>query len=191
MAKRNHGPSIRAFIACELPDHVIDEVAAMQTRMKRIGLGVKWVNPEHMHITLAFLGNVAPDILPAVAGVIGEVTPAILPLPLQVKGAGVFPNPGRPAVIWMGLDGAVDALAHLQQQMTTQLIPLGFKPEHRRFKGHITLARVKKKVALKKIQQVVDMGETFTSARFILDHLTLFESRLTSTGPVYTRRFTG
>lgn len=155
--------------------------------MKRLGLGVKWVKPQHMHVTLSFLGTVSPETMAAVAGVIQTVTPGILPLSLQVKGAGLFPHERRPRVIWLGLDGEVETLGQLQQTLTTRLVPLGFKPEGRLFKGHLTLARIKKKVSLKKLRQVVQLGENFTSSRFKLDHLTLFESRLTSSGPIYTR----
>ncbi len=51
----------RCFVAIALPNEVQQSLARAQTRLKRTGLKAKWVPPENIHLTLAFLGDVLLD----------------------------------------------------------------------------------------------------------------------------------
>ncbi len=65
------------------------------------------------------------------------------PLPLEVKGAGGFPNARRPRVVWLGFAGDVPALAALALDLGRRLAPLGFSPEERPYAPHLTLGRAR------------------------------------------------
>ena len=131
---------IRAFIAIKLPDDIKEHLAFVITRLKP-GLenAVKWVNPEAIHLTLKFLGNVPShkiaDITEAISGVAGKTGA----FDLELNGCGVFPNLKWPRVAWVGLGGNIDAIKLLQQEIDLALRPFGFTPEVREFSPHLTL----------------------------------------------------
>ncbi len=104
---------MRLFVALEVPEPVRREVrrriAGLRDRLPR----ARWVNPEVLHLTLLFLGEVPPDDVPALAGRLRDAFAPFPPLPLRLAGAGTFPA-GRPArVAWIGV-AAPPELARLQ-----------------------------------------------------------------------------
>src|SRR3990172_5088457 len=121
---------IRAFIAIELPDEIRQRLGQLETQLKTGGQQqVRWVNPESIHLTLKFLGNIS-------SGRVGEITGAMeaaareIPLfTIDVQGTGVFPNIRRARVAWVGLGGDTAKLLQLQKNIETSLEPLGFAAE--------------------------------------------------------------
>ena len=106
---------------------------------------------------------------------------------LAAKGIGVFPNVRRPRVIWAGLEGQLEALVNLQQELDARLADLGFARETRAFKSHLTLGRVKGKIASGRMRAAIDELKEFESESFEINQVILFKSELRPTGAVYTR----
>lgn len=105
--------------------------------------GVRWVQPESLHLTLKFLGDAPAEQVP-------ELTDALLPVvaarrsePFSLAGVGLFPNLRRPNVLWVGVREGGEWLAELAAALDAALVPLGFPPEGRAFRAHITLGRVR------------------------------------------------
>ncbi len=130
----------RLFIAAPIDDSV-------KSNLERVGWaanarGVKWVEPENMHLTLAFLGDVEESRIPEVEYVIYAATEGIdEPLSLQAQGLGAFPDEEKARVLWAGLDGEVPRLIALQARLVTELKAAGFEVDSKRYRPHITLAR--------------------------------------------------
>jgi len=102
------------------------------------------LKPEHIHITLAFLGAIEADqqacVIQAAGGIQGEA------FTLQLDEAGHFP---RPQVVWLGSRQIPPALQTLHTKLVTQLMrQCGFAPETRPFVPHLTLWRKIKRVNL-------------------------------------------
>jgi 2'-5' RNA ligase len=180
-------PSIRTFIAVELPPAVTFLLGKVQEDLKSKGIRAKWVKPENIHLTLKFLGNVSPDdiekINRAMAGAVGSFAG----INLIAKGVGVFPGMRRPRVIWVGLGGQIQLLLDMQRALENSLEPLGFKREKRSFKGHLTLGRIRKTIQPSRIRQIMQEYAALTSEEFTVSRITLFKSELKPTGAVYSQ----
>ena len=106
---------------------------------------------------------------------------------LSAKEIGVFPDTRRPRVIWAGLNGPLEILANLQQTLDAHLADSGFPRETRAFKSHLTLGRVKGKIASARMKAAIDKLKGFESESFEINEIILFKSELRSTGAVYTK----
>jgi 2'-5' RNA ligase len=134
---------MRLFVAAALPDALRSALQALQQRLADLPLPVRWTHPETMHLTFVFLGEtseaVAARLPAALAGAVAEGPPAFR---LEARGCGTFPGHGRPRVLWVGLEGDVEAAARLKKAVDGALVPLGFRSEDRPFRPHLTLGRV-------------------------------------------------
>ncbi len=182
---------IRAFIAIELPREIKQMLDRLQNQFKSGSqVPVKWVNPDIIHLTLKFLGNINADITGRITAALQEASRGVHPIRVEIGGPGVFPNPGRVQVVWIGLAGDVDKLGQLQRRIDSSLAPLGFKPETRSFTPHLTLGRVRDRATPEQRQ---DLGRLITGTQFDaagslkVDAVHLIRSQLTREGPIYTR----
>ncbi|WP_461209732.1 RNA 2',3'-cyclic phosphodiesterase [Desulfocurvus sp. DL9XJH121] len=135
--------TMRLFTGLGLPGEYQEILRNMTGRWDpRLESRVTWTRPGNWHLTLKFLGD-APeeavaDIRAALAGV------AFGPFSVRAGGAGYFPPRGEPRVFWVGLALGAEAVAGLAGEVERALAPLGFEPESRAYRPHLTLARVRR-----------------------------------------------
>jgi len=181
---------VRSFIAIDLPAGVRAELTSLEEKLKtRRHPFVKWVDPESMHLTLKFLGNVAADSIPQIVGAVSRVAEMHSPFKLQVADTGAFPNWQRPQVVWVGVGGELDRLNSLQKGLESVLSPLGFPPESRPFSAHLTLGRLRDRVTPDDRRRFAEFAQTVefkTSLSFEVNAIRLMKSQLTPAGPVYS-----
>ena len=133
---------MRLFLALELPEELRRALAELQELLRRGEEGWRWVRPEGVHVTLRFLGEVAPDRLPELSPLWREVAATSVPAEVEVGGLGTFPPRGRPRVLWVGLrDRSGGSLAACAAALEAAARGAGFPPEERAFAPHLTLAR--------------------------------------------------
>ncbi|ULL14223.1 RNA 2',3'-cyclic phosphodiesterase [Paenibacillus sp. H1-7] len=101
----------------------------------------KWVHPHDLHLTLKFLGDTDPVTAKRVREKLREITAGSQPFSLGLNELGTFGRPSSPSILWMGVRGDMNALAALHAKVETAVAPLGFAPEDRPFRPHITMAR--------------------------------------------------
>ena len=181
---------IRAFIAIELPDRLKLELDQLEARLKTgQHTGVKWVKADSVHLTLKFLGNIAGDRTSEITGAMAEAAEKVPPFNLEVRGLGVFPNIRRAQVAWVGLSGEVEKAVQLQQYLESNLSPLGFAPESRKFTPHLTIARLRNQVPPGERQRFGQMitGTSFEAGTLRVDAISLMRSQLTRDGAIYSR----
>ena len=182
---------VRCFIAIELPEGVKRGLREFQAQLQAGSQApVKWVDPANIHLTLKFLGNVAADRMDEIAAAMTGAVQGTSSFPLEVKELGVFPNPRRVQIVWVGLSGEVATLARLQQRIESGLEKLGFHPEGRRFTPHLTLARLRDRATpdeRQKLGQLIAETEIDPAPSFTVDSVNLMQSQLTREGPIYTR----
>src|SRR5690348_9211006 len=133
---------MRLFIAIELTGPAKDEVLRVRARLLEAiaRQGVRFVRPEKLHLTLAFLGNVEEGNLPDLKQELDAVSaPAFR---LQLSSLGCFPDMRRPKVIWLGLDGDVEAIRALAANVAQRAKPFAPEMDEKPYSPHITLARV-------------------------------------------------
>jgi 2'-5' RNA ligase len=182
---------VRCFIAIELPDGVKRDLRELQAQLKAASLApVKWVDPENIHLTLKFLGNVAAGRLDKIGQAMTEAVQGTSSFSLEVKELGVFPNPKRVQIVWVGVSGETEKLAILQQRIESGLEKLGFPSENRRFTPHLTLARLRDRATpqeREKLGQTIAETEFASAQSFMVNSVKLMKSQLTPEGPIYSQ----
>jgi len=177
---------IRAFIAIELPAELRLALNQLQAQLKSSRQSsVKWVDADSIHLTLKFLGNIASDSIAEITRAMEEAARVIIPFHLEVKGVGAFPNLKRVQVVWVGIGGEVDKLNQLQQRLESNLAPLGFTPESRAFKAHLTLGRIRDHASVNERQQLGQLiaDTEFEAGTIRVDAINLMRSQLTEKAP--------
>lgn len=184
--------AVRAFVAVELPDRLRGAVEGVVR-----GLGhavpartVKWVDPDNLHLTLKFLGNVEEDALPAVQSAIASALAPVPNMRLDLQGVG-FPNLRRPSVVWLGVDGpGVVSLADAAARIESALEPLGFPWEARPFAAHLTVGRVARFARagdVRALSEALERAGVGNLGPWPVREVALMRSDLTPSGPVYSR----
>jgi 2'-5' RNA ligase len=182
----------RLFIAVELPPAVLSQLREIQdTLKKRTPPGtVRWVNPEGIHLTLKFLGDVPVIKRDSIEKALANAVQGHAPFGLAAAGLGCFPNVRRPRVAWVGIHDHAEALVALRNAVETFIAPLGYPTENRPFDPHLTLGRVRREAQQSDIQK---LGELIASTltpdpqRWQVTGVSLIRSELKPTGAVYTR----
>lgn len=143
-------------------------------------LPLRWVPPENWHVTLAFLGDVAEQLLHSLAEVIGPVVSACHRMPLPLACLEWFPSPSKARLLALSAD-APERLCALQRELVATLGREGFHTENRRYRPHLTLARyrgARKHFAPPPLPSV-------QAIELALEEVTLFQSIAGKGAPVY------
>ena len=182
-------PSIRSFIAIDLSDPVRLRIEELVRELRKSDAQVGWVKVEAIHLTLKFLGNVDPELLERIKPALAREAAKTGPLRLEAAGCGAFPGLQSPRIIWVGLRGQIAPLVELARGVEEALVPLGFKPENRPFKPHITVGRVKGRVRLQSLREKLLSHAGFAAEPFDAAEIVLYKSELRPDGARYTPLF--
>lgn len=170
---------IRTFIALPIPDNLRETLRTAISALREKNDGVKWVRPESVHITLKFLGNINEDLVGPLARELDTAASFCPELSLYFSGFGVFPNPRRPRVIWVGLKGDIAQLGELASSIDKGCAKLGLNPEKRPFNAHITLGRLK-------VPSMIDLDINLIEEGFSATQVLFYRSELLPQGARYT-----
>ena len=178
---------VRSFLAIEVPRAILNKIGEVQGDLKSSHADVRWVSPDKVHLTLKFFGNIEEArIEPICEAMKGPAHDAHV-FSLRVKGMGVFPHWKNPRVIWMGLIDEAGILIPLQRELETALGKMGFEPEGRAFRPHLTLGRVNSSRGKEGLIQRMEEYREEEFGAFSVEGMTLFKSDLKPAGPIYTR----
>ncbi len=133
---------IRTFIALELSGALKKGILNLARELEHRGVRASWPRAETLHLTLKFLGDVEEALIPDIVEAVGRAASRVQAFAFDSRSLGAFPSPRRPRVVWVGVE-PVDGLYELQEAVETELSTLGFPREKRRFKPHITIARLR------------------------------------------------
>jgi 2'-5' RNA ligase len=178
---------MRCFIATDINDRLRKEIEKLQSEFKRRiknQTGIKWVNPELIHLTLKFLGDVEDQRADEITDAIQLVCAEQKSFELQFSTVGTF---GRPAkVLWLGMDKQPAELEKVVQDIEQGFEELGFEKEQRPFSAHLTLARIKDDRPNRQLAEFIDNFGKVNAGSITVDSVCIYKSQLTSDGPVYT-----
>jgi 2'-5' RNA ligase len=178
---------LRSFIAIELPDDIRQALGRVQGQLKRDLVGVRWVQPASIHLTLKFLGDIRPEQVQPIAAAAAGAVEGEPPFSLGLSGLGAFPGPRKPRVIWVGIVGDVERLGRLQARLEEALEPLGFPAEHRPFRPHLTLGRIKDPRRPPDLTRALADVTVPTCNSFDVHEILVYKSDLRPTGAIYTK----
>ncbi len=176
----------RLFVAFALPESVKTALEAVQAELASAVSreSVRWTRPDQLHLTLKFLGNVEPNLVPALTEAVARVCHGFQPLRLRVQGIGFFPSIGPPRVAWAGADDANGNLTELQAALEMAVGDFTHERSEGSFTGHITLGRIRK-LHRSQVASVFDTAERMQKRFFgewTADGIELIRSEPTSTG---------
>ncbi len=169
---------IRAFVALEVGPAVRTRLAGLVRELQAKMEGVRWVAAEGVHLTLRFLGDASRDQLDRLEPQLRAAASVCPRFQTRIAGLGLFPERGSPRVLWLGVPLPPAALA-LQTACEEAAVAVGFAPESRPFRSHLTLGRWRDRAPRPELPEV-DLGA------LQLDALALVRSELKPTGAVYT-----
>ncbi len=181
---------MRAFVAIEISDEVRAALVRAQQELGRCGAKVKWVEPENVHLTLKFLGDVDALMIEQVKAAMAESAGGSAsltaggPFHFSVEGLGSFPPRRTPRVVWAGVSAGADAAVRLQAGLEAALRPLGFEKE-RDFVPHLTIGRVKAPQGAERLVPAIKRHAHTRFGSCSAAEMVLFESKLTPSGAVY------
>ncbi|WP_048148175.1 RNA 2',3'-cyclic phosphodiesterase [Methanolacinia paynteri] len=170
---------VRVFIAVEIPEEFRLCLGEVQNELKFSKAHLNFVDPAIAHITIKFIGEVAPDKVTSIKRALEDVKFS----PYEVAFRGIFfNNPSRPRVIWTpGYDGSRSS--DLKVHIEDLLEPEGILREKRKFQPHVTLARIKR-FHPSLAESVASFGD-FDFGSFKIESIVLKSSILKPEGPVY------
>ena len=187
-------PQIRAFIAVELPPATRDMLAGVVRHLaSRVDGGVRWTRPESLHLTLRFLGNIDAESVPAVSEAVSRCGAAARPFEIALGGMGGFERLRAMRVIWMSVVGDLEPLSDLYRSVEGELEKLGFAREHRAFRPHVTLGRVRDGAPVpqrRAVAEALAAVELDAGPMLPVESVSLIRSVMTPAGSEYTRLHT-
>jgi RNA 2',3'-cyclic 3'-phosphodiesterase len=180
---------MRLFIAAIIPESALIKIITVQDSLKTgFGSSIRWTNPDAIHLTLKFLGEVPESKKPALWKSVELSCNDVSSFELECSKIGVFPNISVPKIIWLGLNLPPEP-GCLQKEININLENFGIEKENRDFSPHLTLGRVNsilsgKEISFLKKKILESSSEVFTS--FHIDKICLIKSELKPSGPIYT-----
>jgi len=176
---------IRAFIAVDLDDPVIEKVCNVVEILKPRITEIRWLRKENLHLTLKFLGNIAESQVEPITAALRHPLGLFSPCTISAKGLGVFPDFRRPKILWVGLTG--DQLVQLAAEIESALMPIGFTPKNRAFTPHLTIGRWREgSRPAKNLRQEIDSLNDFEFGACAVRQIVLFQSVLKPEGASYS-----
>ena len=177
---------MRLFFAVWPPESVRTSLWRALAPLREAAPDVRWVPPERYHITLRFLGDVAPPAVPRLTA----AAEALAPEPVfaaRLTGTGTFPRRGVPRVYWVGV--RADSLRRLRHRLDEALLTNGVRRSDDRFSPHLTIGRSRRgrRANTRSGQGRPEPGSELREActDFVVQAVHLVRSELFPAGPRY------
>lgn len=145
---------------------------------------IKWVDPEHIHLTLKFIGNTNPDEVPRIQEALTIACSGIQPFELNIAKTGIFGSHYNPKVIWFGIEPH-EVLQQLAREVSANLETAGFLGDRQNFVPHLTIGRIREIRDKKYFQQLMGRFHEVEIQKQMVTGFNLYESQLFREGPVY------
>jgi 2'-5' RNA ligase len=167
---------IRLFTALQLPVTVRNRIEDLQGGIP----GARWIEPEDLHITLRFIGEVDEDVANDIDSVLSGIH--VAPFEIALSGIGEFGGKD-PHMIWVGVAKS-EPLMTLAKKIENVLQRIGLEPETRKYTPHVTLARLRDAPQTKVIDFIAQ-NNLFTTEPFPVTEFVLFSSHPSPHGHQY------
>jgi len=95
---------MRLFVAVNYPARLRQKIARLCRPLEDAGIPGRWTEPDEVHLTLKFFGEVANSEVDAISSVLVEVAGRFRPFDMRFGPIGAFPSPRRPRVVWLGVE---------------------------------------------------------------------------------------
>ncbi|NUQ64069.1 MAG: RNA 2',3'-cyclic phosphodiesterase [Pirellulales bacterium] len=176
----------RTFVAVKLGPAVCSKAAEIIRALQAAPADVKWVDPDNLHLTLKFLGDVEAAEIHRVCETVQQAVADSSRFEFEVRGLGAFPAVKRPRTIWLGAGEGERQMVDLAKALEKKLQKLGFPREGRRFQPHVTIGRLRHggRAGEDLADLLLRQAEVHVGTAPV-EEVTVFSSTLTPSGPIY------
>ncbi len=174
----------RIFIALKVNPEETFRAMLSSFKSALFNENIKWINPENIHITLAFLGNTEGKVIKDISLMLDKVCINSGYFELTIRGTGVFRNINDPRIIWTNIDHS-EELLKLADKILTGLTEMNIKLEDKPFKPHITIGRIKHLNNKETFKKLTEQYQNTELQRLYVSEVILYESILLPHGPQY------
>ena len=173
----------RLFVVIDPPESTRQLLSRLDPHIR----GVRWVDPEQMHLTLGFFSDVPEEVDLAFRKKLSAIEVGAFFLP--IVGVGAFPAKGWPKVVWIGVGRGHPHLFQLHKRVSDAAIAAGLEADLRPWHPHITIARCRD-VAPQSLRNFLKSNVDLDAGMTRVDSFHLYSSKLTPAGPIHTRELT-
>jgi len=176
---------VRSFISVDVTErNLVERLVGVQQALTRAGVDLKMVEPENLHLTLRFLGEIDIQTLDAVSEVVKSI--GLTPFNVSFRGVGAFPNLRRINTVWVGVVEGEENLRGLSVKLEPGLRRIGFQPDPKGFSPHLTVARVKTGKNRDRLASLIEELSEYEAGSMTVNSVRLKRSVLTPKGPTYS-----
>ncbi len=173
----------RLFVAVPLWGAFREMALSRHEALCRLAYPFRWVQPEHWHLTLHFLGDTPMAILDGLTQSLVEEVSRVPPFRIEIGGLGGFPRLSKARILWVGVQSGSESLVRLAEATKTACIRAGCPGDKKRFEPHLTLARTKTEPV--SVQVPPELFTASWGAQEVRS-VSLVRSEQARTGPTYT-----
>jgi 2'-5' RNA ligase len=180
-------PRLRTFLAIDVGEDIRARLISLQEQLAIIASDVKWVEPENLHVTLLFLGEVEQRETLAICRAAQKAVAKLPAFTMAVEGAGCFPNPRRPRTLWVGVGAGSAEVVAVHDAIEKPLLDMGnYRRETRGYVPHVTLGRVRGEGPNDELAKALAKHKSLSAGEVVVNDVRVMSSELTSDGPIYT-----
>jgi 2'-5' RNA ligase len=179
---------VRSFVAVDIEaQDVVRKIEEVQREVLKLGLDIKLVERENLHLTLRFLGEVPQSNVDAAIRALAQLR--FSKFQIGLADVGVFPDLSRPRVLWIGVSQGVEKLRELADAVRKAVDRYAEHREDREFTPHLTIGRVKSGRNIDKLRELLGRYRGVEFGVVTVDKVKLKKSTLTPRGPIYSDLF--
>jgi RNA 2',3'-cyclic 3'-phosphodiesterase len=177
----------RIFTAVDISAEARRKASAYIENLRRQfpELRAGWDKPEKLHLTLKFLGETSDEQLAQLTKAVDAAAREISNFKLRIEDTGVFPNPRKARVLWLGVKDEKGSLRKLNEALENECERQDLAREKRDFKAHLTIARLREPEKSKNLIEA-HLRETFAAVEFEVSEIVIYQSELSPQGSRYT-----
>jgi len=168
---------VRLFTGIALPSHVLDRLLTLCSGVP----GARWQDREQMHLTLRFIGEVDGKSFDDMRLALAQVRSSQFSLTLD--SVGHFGERKRVHALWVGVPMVRELIA-LRDRIESVLVRYGQEPESRKYKPHVTLARLRD-APLDRVVSFLSANALFLAGPFAVEEFHLYSSHPGGGGSLY------
>ncbi len=175
---------MRAFVGFFTTKVIYDHIDKLKEESSSFLKG-KWVEPQNLHITFHFLGEIERSQAITILKNLQKIAEVFSSFKIQYKSLGVFPDKKRPRILWIGVSKGETDLKKLAEEVIYLNRKSGIKSESKPFHPHVTVCRIKE-TEKKKFNVFLNKYKNYSFGEETVNKIALISSSLTSVGPIYT-----
>jgi len=171
---------MRCFIAIDADKKLFDKIAELKEGINKLNVDVKLVEPENLHFTVKFLGDMNEDEVNEVKNSLGKCLKNEREFKINITGFNYFGNPNYIRTLWLGVKEGQNELKKLVQTVNdcVKIGKLEVSP-------HLTLGRVKSPVNKDHLIKFMNENKNVKIGEMNVNYVKLKASTLTKNGPIY------